>query len=155
MYVQLTAIIVDADQTNRQELAGFLSGFGLNVTAQMGSPEPLNAALSRPDAPQVVIINLDPMAHENLKKMAHLPQQYPQVSFFVMSTVVDPQLLMDAMHIGVREFLPLPISEQKFAAAIERAGNTHGMGKRAKIVQMIPTIGGCGSTTVACNVAAS
>ena len=29
------------------------------------------------------------------------------------------------------------------------------MGKRAKIIHVIPTIGGCGSTTVACNVAAS
>jgi pilus assembly protein CpaE len=29
------------------------------------------------------------------------------------------------------------------------------MGKRAKVIHVIPTIGGCGSTTVACNVAAS
>jgi pilus assembly protein CpaE len=29
------------------------------------------------------------------------------------------------------------------------------MGKRAKIIHVVPTIGGCGSTTVACNVAAS
>ena len=29
------------------------------------------------------------------------------------------------------------------------------MGKRARIIHVIPTIGGCGSTTVACNVAAA
>ena len=29
------------------------------------------------------------------------------------------------------------------------------MGKRARIIHVIPTIGGCGSTTVACNVGAS
>jgi pilus assembly protein CpaE len=29
------------------------------------------------------------------------------------------------------------------------------MGKRARIIHVVPTIGGCGSTTVACNVAAS
>jgi pilus assembly protein CpaE len=55
---------------------------------------------------------------------------------------------------GVKEFIPLPISEEKFAAAVERVANSHGMGKRAKTIHVIPTIGGCGSTTVACNLAA-
>jgi pilus assembly protein CpaE len=155
MYVQLSTVIVDADQTNRQELAQFLASFGLNISGQFGTIEPLAAALARPEGPQIVIINLDPNAHESLKRIAHLPRKFPQVSFFVMSMVVDPNLLMDAMHVGVREFIPLPISEQKFAAAIERAGEAHGMGKRARVIHVIPTIGGCGSTTVACNVAAS
>ena len=31
--------------------------------------------------------------------------------------------------------------------------SVYGMGKRARMVQVIPTMGGCGSTTVACNVA--
>jgi pilus assembly protein CpaE len=62
---------------------------------------------------------------------------------------------MEAMHLGVKEFIPLPMSEQKFAAALERVAQNYGMGKRAKIIHVIPTIGGCGSTTVACNVAAS
>jgi pilus assembly protein CpaE len=72
-----------------------------------------------------------------------------------MSQVLDPNLLMDAMHLGVREFIPLPIGEQKFASAIERVANIHGMGKRARVIHVISTQGGCGSTTVACNVAAS
>jgi pilus assembly protein CpaE len=62
---------------------------------------------------------------------------------------------MEAMHVGVKEFIPLPISETKFATAIERVSNLHGMGKKARLVHVIPTQGGCGSTTVACNVAAS
>src|SRR5207302_1352060 len=33
--------------------------------------------------------------------------------------------------------------------------NQHGMGKRARVIHFIPTIGGCGSTTVACNLAAA
>jgi Mrp family chromosome partitioning ATPase len=72
-----------------------------------------------------------------------------------MSQLLDANLLMEAMHLGVREFIPLPMSEQKLTAAIERVAAGHGMGKRAKIIHVIPTIGGCGSTTVACNVAAS
>ena len=155
MHVQLNCVIVDADDNNRQEMASFLTTFGLNVMASMNSCEQLPQLLTRADAPQVVIINLDPGALDNLRKVGHLPRQFHNVSFFVLSQILDPNLLMEAMHLGVREFVPLPISEQKFTAALERLASVHGMGKRAKVINVIPTIGGCGSTTVACNLAAS
>jgi pilus assembly protein CpaE len=72
-----------------------------------------------------------------------------------MSQVLDAKLLMEAMQMGVREFIPLPINEESFSAALDRAATQHGMGKKAKLIHFIPTIGGCGSTTVACNVAAA
>lgn len=155
MYVQLNCVTVDANQENRQELATFLSGFGVNVLAQLPAPDGLPQLLGRPDAPQLVIINLDPGAHESLKKIGHLPRQFPATSFFLMSELLDANLLMEAMHLGVKEFIPLPMSEKKFGAALERVAQSYGMGKRAKIIHVVPTIGGCGSTTVACNVAAS
>jgi pilus assembly protein CpaE len=155
MYVQLNCVTVDADPSNRQELAGFLNGFGVNVLAQLPAADGLPALLGRPDAPQLVIVNLDPGAQESLKKISHLPRQYPGTSFFLMSELLDANLLMEAMHLGVKEFIPLPMSEKKFAAALERCAQTYGMGKKAKIIHVVPTIGGCGSTTVACNVAAS
>lgn len=155
MYVQLNCVTVDANQENRQELATFLSGFGVNVLSQLPAPDGLPQLLGRPDAPQLVIINLDPGAHESLKKIGHLPRQFPATSFFLMSELLDANLLMEAMHLGVKEFIPLPMSEKKFGAALERVAQSYGMGKRAKIIHVVPTIGGCGSTTVACNVAAS
>jgi pilus assembly protein CpaE len=155
MYVQLNCAIVDADATNRQEMAGFLGQFGVNVVASTGTLEELNPLLGRADAPQLVIVNLDPTPHEMLKKISPLPRQYPGVSFFVMSQGADTTLLMDAMHHGVKEFIPLPIPEQKFASAVERVAQVHNMGKRARVISFVPTIGGCGSTSVACNVAAA
>jgi pilus assembly protein CpaE len=62
---------------------------------------------------------------------------------------------MEAMHLGVKEFIPLPVPEEKFAAAMERIAQMHGTNKSAKIIHVIPTMGGCGSTTISCNVAAS
>ena len=111
--------------------------------------------VSRADSPQLVIINLDPNASENIKKLGTIPRANSNCSFFVMSQVLDPNMLMEAMAAGVREFIPLPIQEAKFSAALERVANQHGMGKKAQIINVIPTIGGCGSTTIACNVAAS
>jgi pilus assembly protein CpaE len=155
MYVQLHSVIVDGDAANRQELANFLTSFGVNLVGQYGSADQLAQVLGRSDAPQLAIINLDPGAPENLRKMKELPRQFPNTAFFVMSQVLDPNLLMEAMHLGVKEFIPLPIAESKFQAAIERVAQIHGMGKRARLIHVIPTQGGCGSTTIACNIAAS
>ncbi len=155
MFVQLNCVIIDADAANRQELTTFLARLGVHVVAGYPTIEPLAALLTRNDAPQLVIVNLDPNAPENLKKLGHLPRQYGAISFFVMSQVLDASLLMDAMHLGVKEFIPLPMSEEKLTAALDRISQSHGTGKKARIIHVVPTIGGCGSTTVACNVAAS
>jgi pilus assembly protein CpaE len=154
MYVQLNCAIIDADPTNLQELTAFLGQFGVNVVAAAATPDGLPSLLGKQDAPQLVIVNLDPAAHETLKRIENMPRQYPAVSFFVMSQTMDATLLMEAMHLGMKEFIPLPIPEAKFAAAIERVAAVHGMGKRARVLSFVPTIGGCGSTTVACNIAA-
>jgi pilus assembly protein CpaE len=155
MFVQLNAIVVDPDQTNRAEMSAFLTQHGVHVNQQLPGVESLATALQRSDGTQLVVVNLDPSAPDTLKRMGHLPRQYPAVSFFVLSQVLDANVLMEAMHLGVKEFIPLPIQIEKFAAAIERVAGSYGMGKKAKIVHVIPTMGGCGSTTIACNVAAS
>src|SRR4051812_46450626 len=145
MYVQLNCVIVDPDANNRQELVTFLGRFGIPVVAQLASVDGLNGILGRPDSPQLVVVNLDPNAQQALKAMAHLPRQNPTVSFFLMSHMLDANLLMEAMHLGIKEFIPLPMAEEKFTAAIERVATSHGMGKRAKIIHVIPTIGGGGA----------
>jgi pilus assembly protein CpaE len=155
MFLQLNAIVVDADAGNRAEMAAFLTQHGVHVAQQLPGVENLAGLLQRGEAAQLVVVNLDPGAHEMLKKVGHLPRQFPAVSFFVLSQLMDAHLLMDAMHLGVKEFIPLPINADKFTAAIERIAGSHGMGKRAKVIHVIPTMGGCGSTTIACNVAAS
>ncbi len=155
MYIQLSCVICDADATNRAELAAFLGQYGVNVQAQLPSIDGLAAYLGRSEMPQMVVANLDPAPAESLRKISHLPRTFPNVSFFAMSQVLDPNLLMEAMSTGIREFIPLPIPEVRFAAALERVAQAYGMGKRAKVIHVIPTQGGCGSTTIACNTAAA
>ncbi|HEX8912016.1 MAG TPA: AAA family ATPase [Humisphaera sp.] len=154
MFVQLTCAIVDPDAANRAELAAFLARFGIPVVAQLAAADGLPTLLGKPEAPQLVIVNLDPNAQASLRAVGPLPRQYPAVSFFMMSHVLDANLLMEAMHLGVKEFIPLPMSEEKFTAAVERVATAHGAGKKARIIHVVPTVGGCGSTTIACNVAA-
>jgi pilus assembly protein CpaE len=155
MFVQLNAIVVDPDAGNRAEMSGFLTQHGVHVIAQLQGAEQLSTLLQRPDAAQLVVVNLDPAPHEALKKLGSYPRQFQNVSFFVMSHMIDANLVMDAMHLGVKEFIPLPVNPEKFSAAIERIAGATGVGKKARMIHVIPTMGGVGSTTIACNVAAS
>lgn len=155
MFISLSAIIVDHDATNREELGSFLRSSGLTISASLGSVEELRAVLQRHETPQVVIVNLDPHATTVLDALDPLPRTYAQTAFFAMSQVLDPSLLMRIMSLGFREFIPLPMAEDVLRAALERVAQMHGMSKRARIIHVVPTIGGCGSTTVACNLAAS
>jgi pilus assembly protein CpaE len=154
MFIQLTCVIVDADENNRHELGHFLSGHGIAPLASYANTEQLTAHLGKTEKPQLVIINVDPGAMDNLRQVAPLIRQFPEVSFFVMSQVLDPNLLMEAMHSGVKEFIPLPINEGKFKAALDRLQSAHGMSHKGQIINVVPTIGGVGSTTIACNLAA-
>ncbi len=156
MYVEINCVIIDADATNRQEMATFLSEHGVTVVASMPSLDALPGMLRRPEAPKLVMVNLDPTAMESLKIVGPLIRQFPDVNFFVMSSQsVDAQLLMEAMHYGVKEFVPLPVNPERLVAGIERISGTIGGTKKAKIIHVIPSIGGCGSTSIACNVAVS
>jgi pilus assembly protein CpaE len=154
MFVQLNCIIVDSDATNRQELANFLAAQGVNILAALASIDALPGLLA-PGNARLAIVNIDPNAAENIQRVGQLIRQFPRTSFFVMSSVLDASLVVEAMHQGVKDFIPRPINQQKFIASIERIAATETGDKRAKVVHVIPTTGGCGATTIACNVAAS
>jgi pilus assembly protein CpaE len=155
MFMQLTSLIVDIDEANRGELGQFFNANGVTALGGLPNVEQLAQHLNKAEKPQIVIMNLDPGAIDNLRALAPLIRQYPDISFFVMSQVLDPNLLMEAMHLGVKEFIPLPIQESKFRSALERVALSHGMNSKGTIINVIPTMGGVGSTSIACNLAAS
>jgi len=153
MFIQLSCVVVDAGESGRREMSQFLTGHGVHVLAQAASIKELEGILARPERPQFVVMNLDPDPSQNLRQITPVIRQNPGVSFFVLSQVVDSNLLMDAMQVGVAQFIPLPIVEDRFLAGIERVASQLGLGKRARIIHLIPSVGGCGATTVACNIA--
>jgi pilus assembly protein CpaE len=155
VFVRLNTVLVDADAANLQELSSFLTEHGATVVAALPGADRLGPFLRQGEPPQLVIVNLDPHAHEALRTVGALIGEFPSVSFFVMSHVVDPNLLMEAIHLRVKEFIPLPMVPEKLLAGLERVAHLESDTKRAKVIHVIPTIGGCGSTTVSCNVAVS
>lgn len=156
IFAQLNCVIVDADPTNRQELASFLADHGAVITAMLPTLDALPSLLRQPEPLHLILVNLDPNASQCMQDLGPLIGEFPATNFFVMSQKVDADLLMEVIHLGAKEFIPLPMRPDRLLASIERiALASAGTQKQAKIIQIIPAAGGCGATSVACNVAAT
>ena len=79
--------------TNRQELATFLGQFGVNVVAQLAERRRAAGAARRgPTRRSSSIVNLDPdAARERSSRSRRSPRSSRNVSFFVMSQVLDAE----------------------------------------------------------------
>jgi len=83
--------------------------------------------------------------------------------FFLTSTRMEPEFLIRALRAGAREFFAQPVKKEEVTAAVKKFlerrkfGDAFGRkpGKKGKIINVIGSKGGVGTTTVAVNLAAS
>jgi len=83
--------------------------------------------------------------------------------FFLTSSNLQPELLIRALRSGAREFIPQPMKREEVEAAVRKYldrkksnGGVHGKSdKRGKVIHVIGSKGGVGTTTIAVNLAAS
>jgi len=85
----------------------------------------------------------------------------PNLEVFLTASRTDPQVLLEAFRLGVKEFLPQPLTRQEVEPALLRfeerfksrvAGSEMESGR---VVAVIGARGGVGTSTVATNLAAS
>jgi pilus assembly protein CpaE len=112
-------------------------------------------------AADLLIIQLGREAKADLQSvLAELPKGADEEVFLIAETA-DPKILMQAMRIGVKEFLPLPLDIADFNAALERFKERRSQSsrrlepKRGSIISIFGSKGGVGTTTVAVNLAVS
>src|SRR6185295_12465892 len=108
--------------------------------------------------PNIIIIDMqDPQA--GLQATSILHAALPDVWLFLSSDSTDPQLIIEAMRVGAREFLPKPIPPRTLSQAISRfmtekqrsaAARTAG-----KLFCITSAKGGSGATSIAINLATS
>jgi pilus assembly protein CpaE len=85
----------------------------------------------------------------------------PDLEIFLTASRMDPQLLLEAFRVGVKEFLPQPLTRQEVEPALARfeerfAGKTSDLEMQAgKVIAVLGVRGGVGASTVATNLAIS
>jgi pilus assembly protein CpaE len=91
--------------------------------------------------------------------LEQLVQGQPQTQILVCSDNLEADFIIQAMQMGIRDLLPLPLSETDMEAALNRVRISKkrlqptGETKHGKILVVTGHKGGVGSTTVAINLA--
>lgn len=108
------------------------------------------AARRKPAPGDVFVIDARNMDHLP-SFVAALTRDAASSGFILLCSKLDPTLMLEAMHAGVRECIPEPLDEAALDAAIARvdAGRT----AAGKVFAFIGAKGGVGATTTAVNVA--
>lgn len=114
-----------------------------------------------PQPAELWVVQLGPDAQARLSSVEEALKKGLAEEVFLVSETADPKILMQAMRIGVKEFLPLPLDAAEFKAALERfkERRVQAPGKaadrRGSVVSIFGSKGGVGTTTIAVNLAVS
>ena len=102
-----------------------------------------------PDAIVIDIRSLPRLPRE----IAGIRRQYPHAGLVIVSATLDPAALLDAMRIGVNEWIAEPLAYDALVAAIRRVARQAPAAPAAKMFALLGAKGGVGGTTVAVNLA--
>jgi pilus assembly protein CpaE len=112
--------------------------------------------------PQIIILEIGDF-ETSLQTLQFLNTTAPNVRLLVTSSNTDPELMIELMRVGVREFLPSPLSDQALLQAFDRyrqdtaltSSQAKARAKNGKIYCIASAKHGSGATTVAINLTAT
>ncbi len=154
----LTVAVFSPDGTSRSLLRDCLEQTGLvRSLHQWGSSADVYADPVE-DALDVALLDLSPDRESSLNLASTLRQLHPGSLIIACSPVSqpDPELLLQAMRAGVQEFLCTPLDPKILQATLKRfLQERQGPDKKpaAKVILVMGSKGGVGTSTVAVNVA--
>jgi pilus assembly protein CpaE len=160
---ELSVVIVATDPEQRAVLQVLVDGTGVARTVHTCATFPVAAAdpvarRVRAANPDVTLVDIpadnSPLA---LRSIELLHQEMPDTSIFAIGTLNQPQVIVNAMRAGAREFIERPTNTTDLIDAFvrlqasQRRGRQEGI--RGKVFSVINAKGGNGATTVAVNLA--
>lgn len=111
----------------------------------------------RASAPQIVFVSVEAMASVT-EIIRHIEAHAPGVQVIAISRKSDPEVLLEAMRAGMREFLAMPFDRQALYDAVSHAQEM--LDKRPPVFEVsdmvfsfLPSKAGVGTSTIALNVA--
>src|SRR5262249_14972891 len=101
-----------------------------------------------------LLMHLDPLPDLALPVAAQIAKARPELAVLVLSETTDGPLILTAMRAGVREVLTQPLDPELLAAAVEKIVTpSNSTVENRSLNSVIGTIGGCGSSSLAANLA--
>jgi pilus assembly protein CpaE len=126
---------------------------GVQIVAEVDELALVEQAVAQFPA-DVLLMHLDPLPDVALPVAAQVAKARPELAVLVLSETTDGQLILAAMRAGVREFLTKPIDAELLATAFEKiVTQSTSAVEVGSLISVIGTIGGCGSSSLATNLA--
>ena len=110
-----------------------------------------HGGIAKPDAFIVDIRGQEQMP----RQIAHLRRQFPLAGLVIIARTIDPAHLLEAMRIGVNEWVSEPVNLDELVAALQRVMRPAAKPQVGHTIAIIGAKGGIGGTTVAVNLATS
>ena len=160
---ELAVVIVATDNEQRAVLQVLVDGTNVARTVHTCASFPMAAAdpvtrRVRAANPEVTLVDIPAdNATLALRAIELLHQEMPDSAVFAIGNLNQPQIIVNAMRAGAREFIERPTTTTDLLEAFVRLTTAQRRGKqegiRGKVFSVINAKGGNGSTTVAVNLA--
>ncbi len=153
----LTVGVVSLDTKNSAALLAMVQQTGLVQPIEKWDLAAGDGPTARTAVPDVVLVEIGRDAKSPLEVAERLNRLSPSTCIIACSVYQDPSpdLLMQAMRSGVREFLSQPIDPMALRELLERLVKQKGVPQSEveKLIVVAGAKGGVGTTTVAVNLA--
>ena len=154
---QLTITILFGTGTQRPEIGAVLGKLPqLKLLDQTTDPQSF-VSQHKGVSPDVVLVEMNGESRVP-EWLENLPQEMPHTHVLVCSYNREPDFLIRAMQVGIREFLPLPLTPSDLESALNRVRIARKQllpveNREGRIIVVTGHKGGVGSTTIAVNLA--
>ncbi len=160
---ELSVVIVATDNEQRTVLQVLVDGTSVARTVHICASYPVAASdpvTRRVQAanPDVVMVDI-PTDNSGtaLRAVELLHQELPESAIFAIGSLNQPQVIVSAMRAGAREYIERPTTTTDLLEAFVRLTTAQRRvqkeGPRGKVFFVVNAKGGCGSTTIAVNLA--
>ncbi len=156
----LRGIIICPDVDLNERLEAILTEIGIVSITRTLDRYPSSLELLRflrAHAPQVIFVSTESTA-KAMEIAREVEKSTPGVQIVAISRFVDPQILLEVMRAGIREFASLPFDRQALVDALVRIRDTVQARPPAieathQVFSFLPSKAGVGTSTLALNAA--
>lgn len=154
----LRAIVICPDVDLTERLDGVMSDIGLVTVTRTLDRYPNSLELIRflrAHAPQVIFLSIESML-KALEIAGEVEKNMPGVQIVAISRVCDPQILLELMRAGIREFASLPFDRMSVVDSLRRIGDAlvarpPEVEFTDRVFAFLPSKAGVGTSTIALN----
>src|SRR5262249_49621886 len=160
---ELSVVIVATDNEQRALLQVLVDGTSVARTVHTSASFPMAGAdpvtrRVRAANPDVILVDIpSDNTQLALRAIELLHQEMPEGAIFAIGQLNQPQVIVNAMRAGAREFIERPTNTTDLLEAFVRLTTaqhrSRSEGLRGKVFSVVNAKGGNGATTVAVNLA--